>query len=70
MINRDIERFGQDKLFEGKNVHDQAGFSIKQYLTFFHKFILSRNITCNDKDRPWLHGEVGQTIIAKNVICR
>lgn len=44
MINRDIERFDQDKLFEGKNVHDQVGFSIKQYVTFFTNLSLAETL--------------------------
>ena len=70
MINRDIELFDWDKSFEDTNVHNQVRVFNKTMLNIFHNFISNKNITCNDKNPPWLNDEIRQMINNENEIYR
>ena len=50
LLNRTIETFNWEKLFENKNVNEQLYLFNKAMLNIFHNFISNKNIICNDKD--------------------
>ena len=65
-INRSIEIFDWPSLFSGKNVHEQVELFNKTLLNIFHNFIPNKIILCDDKDPPWMNGEIKNLIKRKN----
>ena len=65
-INRSIEIFDWPSLFSGKNVHEQVELFNKTLLNIFHNFIPNKIILCDDKDPPWINGEIKNLIKRKN----
>ena len=66
MLNRTIETFNWEKLFENKNVNEQLYLFNKTMLNIFHNFIPNKNIICNDKDPPWFNNHIKTLIEKKN----
>ena len=64
--NRSIEIFDWPSLFSGKNVHEQVELFNKTLLNIFHNFIPNKIILCDDKDPPWINGEIKNLIKRKN----
>ena len=64
---RSIESFDWSKLFSGKNVHKQVKLFNKTLLNIFHNFIPNKIIVCEDKDPPWMNGEIKKMIKRKKV---
>ena len=50
LINCSIDSFDQQKLFLGKDVHEQVMLIIKESQNIFHNFIPNKLIICDDKD--------------------
>ena len=65
-VNRSIEIFDWPSLFSGKNVHEQVELFNKTLLNIFHNFIPNKIILCDDKDPPWMNGEIENLIKRKN----
>ena len=64
--NRSIEIFDWPSFFSGKNVHEQVELFNKTLLNIFHNFIPNKIILCDDKDPPWMNGEIKNLIKRKN----
>ena len=65
-INRSIEIFDWSYLFSGKNVNEQVELFNKTLLNIFHNFIPNKIILCDDKDSPWMNGDIKNLIKRKN----
>ena len=61
-----MEIFDWSYLFSGKNVHEQVELFNKTLLNFFHNFISSKTILCDDKDPPCMNDEIKNLIKRKN----
>ena len=57
-----------EKLFEGKNVHDEVYLLNKAILNIFQNSIPNEIIICNDKDLPWVKDQIRQVMSKKNYL--
>ena len=65
-----IELFDLENVFKGKNTYDQGCLFNQTIFNIFYKFYPNKLITCNEKDPPLFHNEVGQTMNNKNEVYR
>ena len=65
-INRSIEFFYWFYLFSGKNVHEQVKFFNETLLNISRNFIPNKIILCDDRNPPWMNGEIKKLIKRKN----
>ena len=66
LMNRSIEIFDLCYLFSSENVHEPAELFNKMLLNIFHNFIRNKIILCDDKDPPWINGEIKKMNRRKN----
>ena len=67
-INKAIEMFNWEKLFQNKNIHDQLKLFNETIVNIVSNYIPNKFITCNDKDPPWLNNHIKHLINFKNEI--
>ena len=67
-INKAIEMFNWEKLFQNKNIHDQLKLFNETIVNIVSNYIPNKFITCNDKDPPWLNDHIKRLINLKNEI--
>ena len=65
LLNRSIGSFDRPKLFLAKGVHEQVILFNKTVFNSFHNFIPNKLIR-DDKDPPWMNGEIKILIKKKN----
>ena len=63
-----IGSFNWEKLFEGKNVRDQAYLFNEIILKIFSSFIPNKIITCSDKGPAWFNDEIRQFLNKRDEI--
>ena len=52
-INKAIEMFNWEKLFQNKNIHDQLKLFNETIVSIVSNYIPNKFIICNGKDTPW-----------------
>ena len=52
-INKAIEMFNWEKLFQNKNIHDHLKLFNETIVNIASDYIPNKFIICNDKDPPW-----------------
>ena len=67
-INKAIEMFNWEKLFQNKNIHDQLKLFNETIVNIVSNCIPDKFITCNDKDSPWLNDHIKRLVNLKNDI--
>ena len=67
-INKAIEMFNWEKLFQNKNIHDQLKLFNETIVNIVSNYIPNKFITCNEKDLPWLNDHIKRLINLKNEI--
>ena len=67
-INKAIEMFNWEKLFQNKNIHDQRKLFNETIVDIDSNYIPNKFIACNDKDPPWLNDYIMLLINLKNEI--
>ena len=67
-INKAIEMFNWEKLFQNKNIHDQLKLFNETIVNIVSNYIPNKFIICNDKDPPWLNDHTKRLINLKNKI--
>ena len=67
-INKAIEMFIQEKLFQNENIHDQLKLFNETIVNTVSNYIPKIFVTCNDKDLPWLNDHIKRLINLKNEI--
>ena len=66
-INKAIEMFNWEKLFQNKNIHDQLKLFNETIVNIVSNYIPNKFITCNDKDPPWLNDHMKHPINLKHL---
>ena len=67
-INKAIEMFNWEKLFQNKNIHDQLKLFNETIVNIVSNYIPNKFIISNDKDPPWLNDHIKRLINLKNEI--
>ena len=67
-INKAIEMFNWEKLFQNKNIHDQLKLLKKTIVNIVSNYIPNKFIIWNDKDPPLLNDHIKRLINLKNEI--
>ena len=67
-INKAIEIFNWEKLFQNKNIHHQLKLFIETIVNTVSNYIPNKCITCNGKDPPWLNNHIKDLFNQKNEI--
>ena len=58
LINKAIKNFDWNKLFSGKDIHDQVKLFSATILNIFRNFTPNRVILCDDKEPLYVNDEV------------
>ena len=66
IIKRSIQAFDWEGAFKGLNVDDKVELLNETILNIFENFIPLENITCRNRDPPWMSNEIKHAIIYKN----
>ena len=67
-INKAIEMFNWEKLYQNKNIHDQLKLLKKTIVNIVSNYIPNKFIIWNDKDPPLLNDHIKRLINLKNEI--
>ena len=67
-INKAVEMFNWEKLFQNKNIYDQLKLFNETIVNIVSNCIPDKFITCNDKDCPWLNDHIKRLVNLKNDI--
>ena len=67
-INKAIEMFNWEKLFQNKNIHDQLKLFNETIVNIVSNYIPNKFIICHDKDPPWLNDHIKRLINLKSEI--
>ena len=67
-VNKTIEIFNWEKLFQIKNIHNQLELFNETIVNVVSNYIPNKFITCNDKDPPSLNDPIKYLINQKNEI--
>ena len=65
-LNLAISLFDWEKLFEGRNVNDQARLFNETLMNIFRNYIPNKVLTFNDSDPPWFNDQIKRLIKLKN----
>ena len=67
-INKAIEIFNWEKVFQNKNIHDHLKLFNETIVNIVSNYIPNKCITCNNKEPPWSNDHTKHLINQKNEI--
>ena len=67
-INKAIEIFNWEKVFQNKNIHDHLKLFNETIVNIVSNYIPNKCITCNNKEPPWSNDHTKRLINQKNEI--
>ena len=67
-INKAIEMFNWEQLFQNKNIYDQLKLFNEPKVNIVHYYIRNKCITSNEKGPPWLNDHIKCLVNQKNEI--
>ena len=64
-INKAIEMFNSEKLFQNKNIHDHLKLFNETIVNIVSNYIPNKYINYNDKDPPWLNDHIKRKMLTQ-----
>ena len=70
MINHDLSSINWYEMFDGIDVNQAVDLFTTLFLSVITRHVSDREITCSDRDAPWITDDVKKAIKCKHCVYR